>query len=75
MEWQGGRGRRVREGRRAWAERKVRRERGGARDREGEGIWVWMCGMEAGSGARAHIRGECAMYGGWMCWCRCVEGG
>ena len=42
MEWKGGRGRRVREGRRAWAEREVRRERGGARDREGEGVWVWM---------------------------------
>ena len=37
MEWKGGRGRRRREGRRAWAEREVRRERGGVGDREGEG--------------------------------------
>ena len=63
MEWKGGRGRRLREGRGAWAEREVRRERGGARDREGEGVWVWMCGMEAGGGSRTHIRRQCAMYG------------
>ena len=67
LEWKGGRGRRVREGRRAWAERKVRREQGGARDREGEGVWVWMCGMEAVGGGRTDIRGEGAMYGGGGC--------
>ena len=62
MEWKGGRGRRAREGRRAWEEREVRRERGGARDREGEGVWVWMCGMEAG--AHAHTSTVCDVWEG-----------
>ena len=71
LECKGGRGRRLREGRGAWAEREVRREWGGARDREGSG----RRGRGRGGGGMGWYGGICEENGwGGLDWKR-DEGG